>query len=103
MGLYLELAKQALRYHDTPGDRLGQFEETSVGCASMPHKPSISPAISPDDLPGDWRVDWEERAAIMEYDGGMPRERAEAMALNEIIQQMSDVERRNERERSDGE
>ena len=33
----------------------------------------------PDDLPGDWRVEWEERAAIMEYDGGLPRERAEAI------------------------
>ena len=44
--------------------------------------------VSPDDLPGDWRVDWEERAAIMEYDGGLPRERAEALALDIIVRQM---------------
>jgi hypothetical protein len=44
--------------------------------------------IGPGDLPGDWRVEWEERAAIMEYDGGMLRERAEALALTEIIQAM---------------
>jgi len=31
---------------------------------------------------------WEERAAILEYDGGHPRERAEAIALTEIIGQM---------------
>ncbi len=36
---------------------------------------------SPDDLPGDWRVGWEERAAILEYDGGHSREHAEAVAL----------------------
>jgi hypothetical protein len=44
--------------------------------------------IEPDDLPGDWRVEWEERAAIMEYDGGLPRERAEAVALAAISQAM---------------
>jgi hypothetical protein len=44
--------------------------------------------VGPDDLPGDWRVEWEERAAIMEYDGKLPRERAEALALTEIVQAM---------------
>ena len=47
------------------------------------------PALpGPDDLPGDWRVAWEERAAIMEYDGGLPRERAEALAMTDILRQM---------------
>ena len=44
--------------------------------------------FGPDDLPGDWRVEFEERAAIKEYDGGLPRERAEAEALAEIVTQM---------------
>jgi len=44
--------------------------------------------IGPDDLPGDLRVEFEERAAIKEYDGGMPRERAEAEALAEIADLM---------------
>jgi hypothetical protein len=32
---------------------------------------------------------WDERAAIMEYDGGMPRERAEHLALLDVVEQMS--------------
>jgi hypothetical protein len=47
-----------------------------------------APTIGPGDLPGDWRIDWEERAAVMEYDGGFPRERAEALTLTEIINTM---------------
>ena len=41
--------------------------------------------ISPNALPDDLRDAYEERAAIMEYDGGLPRERAEAAALAETI------------------
>ena len=44
--------------------------------------------IDVDDLPGDWRVWFEERAAIKEYHGGLPRERAEAEALAEVLRQM---------------
>jgi hypothetical protein len=65
---------------------------------TMPARPTVpvpAPAptsgIGPDDLPGDWRVDWEERAAVLEYEGGHPREQAEALALAEIIQQMGRV------------
>jgi hypothetical protein len=49
---------------------------------------------SPADLPLDWRERWEERAAIMEYEGGLPRERAEALALAEISSQMHEQEKR---------
>jgi hypothetical protein len=59
MGRYLELAKKA--------------------CAA--------PAVI-NDLPDDWRMWFEERAAIMEYDGGLSRERAEAEALAETIRLM---------------
>jgi hypothetical protein len=44
--------------------------------------------IGPDDLPPDWRDDWEERAAIMEYDGGLPKEHAEAAALADTLERM---------------
>ena len=44
--------------------------------------------ISVEDLPSDWRVWFEERAAVKEYDGGLPRERAEAEALLETVEQM---------------
>jgi hypothetical protein len=50
--------------------------------------PESLPVIRVEDLPGDWRVEWEERAAVMEYDGRMPRERAEAAALKEIVRKM---------------
>jgi hypothetical protein len=40
---------------------------------------------TPADLPADWHLAWDERAAIMEYDGGLPREQAEARALTDIL------------------
>jgi hypothetical protein len=46
------------------------------------------PAIGPDDLPADWHLLWDERAAIMEYDGGMPREQAEFLALADVLRAM---------------
>jgi|SRR5258707_8328138 hypothetical protein len=36
--------------------------------------------IASHQLPSDWHFLWDERAAIMEYDGDLPRERAEALA-----------------------
>ncbi len=46
------------------------------------------PSLDPDDLPGDWRCVFEERAAIMEYHGELPRELAEAKALEETVRMM---------------
>jgi site-specific DNA-methyltransferase (adenine-specific) len=43
---------------------------------------------TPEELPPDWRVAWGERAAILQYDGGHPRQRAEALALALIVGQM---------------
>jgi hypothetical protein len=48
----------------------------------------VLPDIGPDDLPPDWRFVWEERAAIMEYDGGLPKEHAEAAALTDVLELM---------------
>jgi hypothetical protein len=39
-------------------------------------------------LPPDWRLIWEERAAIMEFDGGLPRVNAERLALIDVTEQM---------------
>lgn len=36
----------------------------------------------------DWRIDFEERAAVLEYDGGLSRDEAEAHALIEIGHRM---------------
>ena len=38
----------------------------------------------PESLSMDWRIEFEERAAILEYDGGLVREEAEIQALHEI-------------------
>jgi hypothetical protein len=35
------------------------------------------------------REDWEERAAIMEYMGGLPRERAEFEAYKDVKRQLA--------------
>jgi hypothetical protein len=42
---------------------------------------------TPADLPAEWRVRWEERAGIVQFDGGLPRELAEHMALHDIANQ----------------
>ncbi len=46
---------------------------------------------SPYDLPMDWRIEFEERAAILEYDGGMTREGAENQALGEILGRLKNL------------
>ncbi len=43
------------------------------------------------DLPPEWHIAWDERAAILEYDGCLAREQAEAVALAEIERQMRSV------------
>ena len=43
---------------------------------------------SPDDLSVDWRIEYEERAAILQWDGGLSREQADVEALQEIIERM---------------
>lgn len=45
-------------------------------------------AARPDDLPADWWLEWDERAAIMEHHGGLLKERAETLALNDILDRM---------------
>jgi hypothetical protein len=54
--------------------------------------------LGPDDLPGDWRVEFEERAAIMEFDGGLPRERAEALALAETVNRWRSLDAQDPRQ-----
>ena len=41
------------------------------------------------DLSADMREHYEERAAIIEFDAGMPRRAAEAMALQEVLAMQS--------------
>ena len=52
----------------------------------VPQSPSD---LTPTDLPPEWHLAWDERAAIREFDGGLPREHAEALALRDILAEMS--------------
>ena len=42
------------------------------------------------DLTEDLRDRYEERAAIMEFDGGLPHQYAERLAMQEIVRQKAD-------------
>lgn len=43
---------------------------------------------SPRDLSIDWRIEFEERAAILEYDGGLSRNEADRRAFKEILERI---------------
>lgn len=47
------------------------------------------PKYQPDALPEAWRELYEERAAIMEFDGGMVRADAERFAMLDIEDQIA--------------
>jgi hypothetical protein len=49
----------------------------------------MNPPRTPADLPPEWRARYEERAAIMEFDGGQTRDRAEAAAFQDILRVMA--------------
>ena len=44
-----------------------------------------APEVAAIDLPVKWWMLWDERAAIMEYHGGLPRKDAETLAYKEIL------------------
>ena len=64
------------------------FARSAVDNPPRVPTPSRHTGISPEMLPMNWRIEWEERAAIMEYDSGLSRGRAEAEALADILGQM---------------
>ena len=65
-------------------DAPGPLDEHPVGgCPGQGRADSRAGAALPDDLavwPGEWRTSFEERAAIMEHDGGLTRSQAESRA-----------------------
>ena len=49
--------------------------------------------IDLDDLPMDWRIEFEERAAILEFDGGLSRNEADSQALREIAERIDRIKK----------
>ena len=49
--------------------------------------------IDLDDLPMDWRIEFEERAAILEFDGGLSRNEADSQALREITERIDRIKK----------
>jgi hypothetical protein len=81
------------------GDRLcirGPRRAEALARRPLDHKAAVLAALAADapvtvtldDLPPDWYFSWDERAAIMEYDGKLPRDCAQALALEDILEQM---------------
>src|SRR5436309_100761 len=68
----------------------GPKKAEAVALELLAHKSAVLAALTipQDHLPAEWHLLWDERAAIMEYDAGLPRERAEAAALKDILHQM---------------
>ena len=68
------------------------------------HKPAIISLLHGADAwaEEDWQALYEERAGIMEFDGGLPRAEAEAFAAEEVAQQRravgSNIDRRDTRQ-----
>jgi TubC N-terminal docking domain len=69
-------------------DRIRRHKPDLLLLLSPEVKAPAEPDTSPADLPSEWQELWGERAAIMEYDGGLPRERAEAEALKDVLERM---------------
>jgi hypothetical protein len=71
-------------------DSLFQSPETIRDEIADRPDPALPPSLgmTPADLPPEWHLAWDEGAAIMEFDGKLPRERAEALALADVLRAM---------------
>jgi hypothetical protein len=77
----LEQARLAGLTVTVQGDKLvirGPVRAAPVAERLLAHTGEVIDALAvefltPADLPADWQIFWEERAAIGEYDGGLPR------------------------------
>jgi hypothetical protein len=80
------------------GSRVSKPSETSnppQANRATPERPQPKwgSFLLPNQLPAEWHFEWDERAAIMEFEGGMTRAQAEARALVDILSRMRDAER----------
>jgi hypothetical protein len=78
------------RRADPVAQKLIAHKPVVVNALQAETLPDLPLAITPQDLPPEWHFLWDERAAIMEYDGGLNKEHAEAEALKDILRQMKE-------------
>jgi hypothetical protein len=50
--------------------------------------PTVPTVPSPADLIPPWDEIWQERAAVMQHDGGLPAEQADALAQEDVAERM---------------
>ena len=87
MGRWLNQLRNSLK---TPGDGTDKTDKTPVSVGSVSF---VSTASGPFENflsvwdESDWHFAFEERAAILEYDEGLPRVQAEALAAEQIAAQ----------------
>jgi len=88
MGRWLNQLRGA-NFSKTPGGPTDKTDETpfSIGSVSSVSTPSGPFQNFHGWDEADWHFAFEERAAILEYDEGLPRAEAEALAAEQIAQQ----------------
>jgi hypothetical protein len=74
---------------DAPAGALSQDDREMLARHKAELLGLLAGGLTPGDLPPDWYVAWDERSAVLEYEAGILRERAEALALAEIVRQMA--------------
>ena len=84
--------EELIRFEEgTPGHPLDIPNGMTLGRQPETRLPeSIGLPDNITDWPEDWRFLYEERAAIMEYDGNLPRERAETLAEADVRKEFED-------------
>lgn len=90
---YLEMAKAIMQQGNGKAPRSNACNDgRQANPVAMPDAAralhSGAPRTLADNLPADWREAWEERRAIMRYDGKLSAEEADEYALQDIIRQM---------------
>ena len=86
MGVYLDLVRDILSNEDEKSKKVSKersevrnflFRRSSYELNELNE---ISPSLTADEL-----EEYQERASIMEFDGNMPRDKAERLALERIM------------------
>jgi hypothetical protein len=92
--ILLEAAAAAGLRLSVQGDRLlvrGPRRAEALARRILAHKPEVMATLTRPAAAGltpEEQEAWEERAAIREFDGGLPREHAEALALADVLKRM---------------